>query len=409
MTTARTSVDLAGRRVAILCGHFVPELGYQEVDLAASFARLQAQTRVITTTEGSPNARRIGIDSYPAGSSRGDGYDITRLSPRLTIGPNIVGCDVRPAISSFDPDYVVLVGPGKMFGLEAFASVSAPFRRIVIFQDNSDDGRSRARGTVRGLVKAAGHTILKRPAYRRVVRAADRIVLNVPETRGIVESWLGAAERRLLSATAVELRLGFDPQKFYFDREERDRWRRERSVAPEEILLTTCTRATPGKGLETLIDSVSRLWGGGLAIRYVLAGLLEDEYARTLRARVAAQPNPEAFIVLPLLRQDEMRKVFAGCDLGFWPRAAITIQQAMGTGLPVVLRKRPNVSHVLSPGRNGWYVEPHQTLEEIVEVGAGSLGELSVDERLQRRQATAAFNHAILSYDRIALEMVAGL
>ena len=41
---------LTGDRVAIVCGHFSPEIGYQEVDLAKAFVRLGAQVRVVTTT-----------------------------------------------------------------------------------------------------------------------------------------------------------------------------------------------------------------------------------------------------------------------------------------------------------------------------------------------------------------------
>src|SRR5207244_7969164 len=103
-------------------------------------------------------------------------------------------------------------------------------------------------------------------------------------------------------------------------------------------------------------DVVSRLRRRGLALRYVLAGLLDDDFGQSLRRLVAEQADPSAFLLSPMLGHDEMRVVFSAADLGFWPRAAITIQQAMGTGLPVVLRDMPNVSHLLTSGENGWYV-----------------------------------------------------
>ena len=99
----------------------------------------------------------------------------------------------------------------------------------------------------------------------------------------------------------------------------------------------TCTRATAKKKLEEVMSAVSGLRAQGVAVRYVLAGLLEDEYGARLREYAAAQPDPSAFVLLPVLGHTEMRKLFSACDLGFWPQAAITIQQAMGTGLPVVL------------------------------------------------------------------------
>jgi glycosyltransferase involved in cell wall biosynthesis len=340
---------------------------------------------------------------------RPDGYEVVRLAPKLTLGPNVLGCKVLPAIRDFAPDHVVLVGPGKLFGLELFSSHAPPWRRIAIVQDNSEDGRSRGGAAPSMWLRAVAHRLVKQPAYRRVVRNADRIVLNVPETREIIRPWLGASEREMLSEKSLELRLGFDPEKFRFDLERREQWRRRHAVEENEILLVTCTRATPDKRLEDVIGSVSRLRAQGLPLRYVLAGLLEDGYGRMLRDHAVTQRDPAGFVLLPMLGQEEMCELFSACDLGFWPRAAITIQQAMGTGLPVVLRNKPNVSHLVVPGRNGWYVEPDETLEEVLATAIGELSSLSAEERTSRRTDYADFNRSYLSYDVIALETVGSL
>ena len=405
--SVRSGAELAERRIAIVCGHFVPELGYQEVDLAAAFARLGATTRVVTSTRRSPNARAIGVGAYTEGLHAQDGYEVLRIPTRLAIGSNLVGGDVRPALAEFRPDAVILVGPGKLFGLEIFSQRAAAYRRLAVIQDNSEDGRSRARHGWRGRIKAVAHRLVKQPAYRRVVRHADRLILNVPETRDIVRPWLGAEEREQLLRKAVQLRLGFDPSVFFFDTGERAAWRGEHGISSDELVLVTCTRATPSKRLEEVIDAVSRLRGQGLALRYVLSGLLDDSYAQALRAHAARHPEPDAFLLLPLLDHDAMRVLFSGCDLGFWPQAAITIQQAMGTGLPVVLRDRPTVSHLLKPGVNGWYGRSTDTTEELLRPALSALRDRPGGDR--ERSATAALNREYLSYDRIALEMLSGL
>ena len=104
-----------------------------------------------------------------------------------------------------------------------------------------------------------------------------------------------------------------------------------------------------------------------------------------------------------------MRELFSACDLGFWPQAAITIQQAMGTGLPVVLRNRPSVGHLVASGRNGWYVQPHETLAQAMATAIEHLRIPTSGERLSQRRARADFNLSCLSYDEIALEMLQGL
>ena len=409
MDAAQDSPALAGTRVAIVCGHFTPDVGYQEVDLARSFSRLGARVRVVTSTSLSPNARTIVAQEYSPGLVHQDNYDVIRLSPRLTIGPNVLGCNVLPAIREFAPTHVILVGPGKLFGLELFSSERPSWWKIAIIQDNSEGGHTRERAAWRGRSRALVHRLVKRPMYRRVVRNADRVVLNVPETRDIIQPWLGSRERELLTRKGLDLRLGFDPERFFLDLDGRREWRTRHAVAEDELLLGTCTRATPGKRLEDTISSVSKLRAQGLVVRYVLAGILDNPYGQWLRQLASEQPEPRAFLLLPVLRHDEMRAMFSACDLGFWPRAAITIQQAMGTGLPVVLRRRPSVNHLLVSGRNGWYVQPHETVEEVLTTAIGSLSALTLEERHARREAAADFTGAYLSYDRIALEMVNGL
>ena len=408
MTVSRVGADrLSGTRVAIVCGHFSPEIGYQEVDLATAFARLGAEVRVVTSTRPSTNASAVVRGDYPPGMTSADGYEVVRLKPRLTLGPNVLGCRVLPAVRDFTPDHVLLVGPGKLFGLDLFSSDTPPWRRIAIVQDNSDDGRSRD-GSAGAALKAIAHRLVKQPVYRHVVRNADRIVLNVPETKDIIRPWLGSEERERLSRKAVELRLGFDPAKFHFDLDQRRDWRRRHAVDETELLLVTCTRATPGKRLENAMSTVSQLRTRGLRVRYALAGLLGDEYGNRLREHAATQPDTNAFLLLPMLKHEEMCELFCGCDLGFWPRAAITIQQAMGTGLPVVLRNTPSVSHLVAAGRNGWYVQPGESLEDALAAALESV-EAVPQDRLARRDADATFNRTYLSYDRIACEMVEGL
>lgn len=399
---------LHGKRVALVCGHFSPEIGYQEVDLAAAFTRLGAEVRVITSTRPSKNARAVVSGDYRPGLARPDGYEVVRLTPRFTVGPNVLGCNVLPALRDFVPDHVILVGPGKLFGVELFSSHTPPWRRIAIVQDNSEDGRSRGSARIRFL-RAAARRLVKQPVYRRVVRNADRIVLNVPETREIIGLWLGPSEREMLSRKGLELRLGFDPEKFRFNPEQRRAWRRRHGVDESEVLLVTCTRATPGKRLEDIITSISSLRGQGFPVRYVLAGLLDDGYGQMLRDHAAARRDPSAFLLLPMLGHEEMCGVFNACDLGFWPQAAITIQQAMGTGLAVVLRNKPTVSHLVVEGWNGWYLGLNETVQDVLARAIEELSARPVQQRLSRRSDCAIFNRSYLSYDRIALEMIGDL
>jgi glycosyltransferase involved in cell wall biosynthesis len=406
----RATGELAGKRVAIVCGHFSPEIGYQEVDLARTCTRLGALVRVVTSNRVSGNARfAVEVREYAAGASTVDGYELVRVRPALSVGANLLGCRTLPLISEFSADVVILVGPAKLFGIDLFKSATARWRRIAIVQDNSDDGRKRGGPLWTRWGRSAFHGAVQRPAYRSVVRNADRIVLNLPETREIVRAWLRPSERRAFDRKAVDLKLGFDPLVFFLDRAARSSWRAAHGIGDDEIVLATCTRATPDKRLETIVDAVSAARSQGAALRCVLAGLLDDRYGNTVRAHVRRQRDPAAFVLLPMLRHAEMRELFSACDLGYWPRPAITIQQAMGTGLPVVLWHKPNLSNLVTPEKNGWYLEPDDTLAGGIVRAARSIALSSPNARLDARRKIQDFNHAHFSYERLLLKILSDL
>jgi glycosyltransferase involved in cell wall biosynthesis len=401
--------QLGGSRIVIVCAHFAEETGYQEVALARAYTRLGAGVRVITSTELSPNARTLVERSFEPGLTVSDeGYEVARLRPWLALGPNVLARGVAACAAEFSPHHVILVGPGKLFGLDVFKVRRTPWRRIAIVQDNSEASPPVQRASARSLARQAGEALLRNPAYRWVVRRADRVVLNVPETRSIVAGRLRPAGRLLLEGKAVDLWLGFDPERFFYDEEAARGWRATNGVADDEVLLGTLTRATPQKRLEEVIDVVSELRAAGVPVRYVLAGLREDEYSRRLSRHPGVRAAPEAFLLLPVLRESEMRTVFSAVDLGFWPRAAITIQQAMGTGLPVVLHRRPTVSHLVQEGVNGWYANPGQ-LFETLRSAVSETAARSARGRREARLARAALNRSYLSYDVVARRIVDGL
>ena len=79
-------------------------------------------------------------------------------------------------------------------------------------------------------------------------------------------------------------------------------------------------------------------------------------------------------------------------------RAAISIQQSMGTGLPVLLEAKPSVGHLVQDGVNGWHFRAGELVSGM---------ETSVGARhFRRREEIASGNLERLSYDRVARELI---
>ena len=406
MTSTGTS-EVCGKHVTVLAAHFMPEVGYQEVELACAFRRLGARVSVVASTCVSPGSRKIVLERYSAGRSEHRGICIERIPPILEIGPNVVCRGIDRILHGLNPDACVLIGAGKLFGVGAFASYTRA-KRIAVFQENSEDGRSRRKNTLRGRLKNSASTVLKRRVYARAVHAADRVVFNVPETCAILSHWLGPATEADLRRKGCRLRLGFDPATFYFDAASRETMRRRLCIGDNAFTIGTCTRATREKGIERIVDAVARIRASGHNVIYALAGVFDDEYGRELRAWIE-KSHAKYVRLLPALAHDEMRQFFCALDIGVWPQAAITIQQAMGTGLPIVLKSVQSVSHLLEEGVTGWYLSKEENWSDGLSRAVIELGSMRDVERVAARRTSETRNLEYLSYDAIAEEMVAGL
>jgi glycosyltransferase involved in cell wall biosynthesis len=90
---------------------------------------------------------------------------------------------------------------------------------------------------------------------------------------------------------------------------------------------------------------------------------------------------------------DALNAAFNASDIGVWPRQpAITIQQAMASGLYVVLPQNDWVSHLLDE-RTGAYVSAQADVAEIagaIETAASSFG--AGAERRVRAETNQAFS-----------------
>jgi hypothetical protein len=81
----------------------------------------------------------------------------------------------------------------------------------------------------------------------------------------------------------------------------------------------------------------------------------------------------------------------------------------MGTGLAVLLRNARNVSHLVVPGRNGWYMQSNETLDQSLSRAITDFIGQGAEELTALRPARSNFNRKYLAYDGIALEILEGM
>jgi glycosyltransferase involved in cell wall biosynthesis len=130
---------------------------------------------------------------------------------------------------------------------------------------------------------------------------------------------------------------------------------------------------------------------------------LGDNYETELKTFIEKQSAPNKFKCYPFLNAKEIRKLYCAADTGIWLKAAISIQEAMGTGLPVILEDKPSVNHLIKHGENGWFFKKG-TLAETIEKAVNTLA-----HQKESRVDLVAQNSKMLSYDAIAKNILDGI
>lgn len=393
-------------KIAVVSAHYLPEIGYQEVHLAKAYARMGHTVKVFTTTASVNLGGKLGEANYKPGLSKDPvyGYDILRLSS-YSFKSKAYSSGLRRSVNGFKPDLLIILGVAKVFPMSLLSQGMRKRTKIVSLY--GDAGEYLERNTVaqklKSLVFETGYTLIKKPLYQRAVKYCDKIILNTPETDQYFLSFLPEKLKPVYESKKFLLNLGFDPDEYFFDAEVRKKKRAELKISDDEVVLITSTRINKRKNLESVIELISRFNKEGKKVRYVMVGFLGDAYEKELKTFIQSQPAPHAFLCFPFLSSKEIQQLYCAADAGIWLKAAISIQEAMGTGLPIILEDKPSVNHLLNDGHNGWFYKK-DTFSSTIEKAIVTL----LNKRSNREQL-AKENSSWLSYDAIGKKIITGL
>lgn len=381
----------------------MPEIGYQEVHLAKAYARLGYTVKVFTSAASVNLGGSINQLSYKTGTTIDSkyGYEIQRL-PSLSYKSKVLPFRLKKNVALFKPDVLVILGVAKIFPMALFNKDF--FGKMKIISVYGDAKEYLDRGSfsqkAKTLLHEIGYSTIKHPLYRKAITYGDKLILNIPETNQLFHDFLNVKDKVAFDSKKVMLNLGYDPDEYFFNKEDRTVIRKELNVDSNEIVIITSTRINKRKNIEQIIELISKLNSNGKNVSYVIVGFLNDDYEKELKSFISKQPLPNKFKCFPFLNSKEIRKLYCASDIGIWLKAAISIQEAMGTGLPIILENKPSVNHLINEGNNGWFFtkdtfEP--TINKVVDV----ISNTKLD-----RENLAIQNSKSLSYDTIAQKIL---
>jgi glycosyltransferase involved in cell wall biosynthesis len=381
----------------------MPEIGYQEVHLAKAYARLGYTVKVFTSAASINLGGSINQLSYKTGTTFDAkyGYEIQRL-PSLSYKSKVLPFRLKKNVALFKPDVLIILGVAKIFPMALFNKDF--FGKMKIISVYGDAKEYLDRGSFSQKAKTflheIGYSAIKHPLYRKAITYGDKLILNIPETNQLFHDFLNVKDKVAFDSKKVMLNLGYDPDEYFFNKEDRNVIRKELNVDSNEIVIITSTRINKRKNIEQIIELISKLNSIGKNVSYVIVGFLNDDYEKELKSFISKQPFPNKFKCFPFLNSKEIRKLYCASDIGIWLKAAISIQEAMGTGLPIILENKPSVNHLINEGTNGWFFNK-DNFESTINKVVDDLCNTALD-----RDNLAIQNSKVLSYDNIAQKIL---
>ena len=353
-------------KIALVCGHFVPEIGYIEVYLAKALHRLGHKVKVITSTEVSFSSKHLGLkynkEEYHLG------FEVKRLKPLFAHNQIVISKGIAKEIDQFSPDKVMVIGLGKIFPKEVFQIKNKDFKLITILGDNEESYYEPKYNIFREIKRYILKKVLKIPVYKLAIEHSDELIGYTSSTQKIVNSFIKDKFKVMLDAKFRSSSLGFDETEFYYSEKSRDIIRKKLNIKKNDFVLITITRVVAIKKLDEIIKVVEGFINKGIEIKYVIAGFTDNEYGKQLKEYIRDQNMQDYILTLPFISKQEMMAYYNMADIGLWTRSTISLFEALGTGLFLLLPDQPNVNHVLNEETGNYYLlnNLHEILENSI-------------------------------------------
>ncbi|MDG1477074.1 MAG: glycosyltransferase family 4 protein [Vicingaceae bacterium] len=333
-------------KIAIVCGHFLPTMGYIEVHLANALHQIEHEVEVFTSRVIPTYVQNVAqlTDNTP--------YKINRLATSFSLGQMIKSKELVTAVEKFEPQLVICIGVGKLFPKPIYKMKNRKFKLVTLFGDNEETYTSS--GTVKKMKDAVLQKVFKKKIYIKAIKKSDVLLPYTPSTNAIIKQFIDQKCAAILTNKSKQISLGFDDTQFYYDEVERIEQRKQLGISPEANVLITATRVVPEKKLERIIDFVDAINQKGIALSYVIVGFQDDDYGKELKAYIARKACKNQIYCKPFSGVAQIRRYYNSADSAVFSRAAISIFEALATGLYLILPQQNNISHILNE-HNGKY------------------------------------------------------
>ena len=390
--------------IALVSSIFIPGLVYIEEGLAKVLTGMGHEVTVFSSKYypfSSPLDQRKTLATYQTVFLHNSNlyYKIRRLNTLIKLRSNIICVNLKKNISKLNPDLIILVGVSDFFPLAIINKKMANKYLIYAFIGQNFD-MWHWRQNHNKFIKAYSFFVnyaIKGFLYRKSIKYLNKLILYTPDTETIILWLISKKLKKVLDRKKINIPLGFNSDDFYFIPEARISVRKDLKIEADRIIFITVTRVDKSKKIDEILNSIHLL--GRSDVVYFIIGFINNSSAIEAEQLINKLNLTDRVFCFPFLPISELLKYFSAADFGIWLKSGASIQQAMGTGLPVILPENSTTSELITEGLNGFYIKNNlqDTLSE-------ALSNYSYD--IEKRRRIEVFNRNRFSYQSILKEIL---
>jgi len=405
-------------RVAIVDPYFITGFGYQTTGWFRALVAQGHQVRAFASPHLSTVVRRHHPGNFALGLSREEGGEVLRLESRQ-LPRDVVDCPtLLRHVLDFSPELTLAVYPGTLFARSLFENRSRlPGALVTAFGENSAQRRNTRPGwrqIAKNLMLDTGFFLLKRRFYRAAMEASDAVLLQTPDTFDYLLRRIGGPRWRAeIAGRCVLLPLGFETRVFFPDPAAREAGRREMSLSDREPLVLYACKIMPEKRLDLWVRIVAGAMRQVAGLRALLIGRRDgDPWSDQVLRWIEATGLKDRFWFSPFAARETLAKWCNAADFGLWHlQPAVTIQEAMGTGLYMLMSTSDTMRHlVIDPDTGRHFPEgDERAAEELLVETSRQWSDGRGPATPEARRRRASINRRRFSYEALAAGLTAAV
>lgn len=329
-------------RILISVEEFSPEKGYLEYYLAKELVKQGHQVLVVTFGRG-PSVQRLTLS---------EGIVVYRIPYITTLNGNHIPSVAAPIhiariIKTERPE---IIHCQPLFSPLALLFISSRWSLKYKVVGSIISGYSpRASGT--SFFRSLKYAIAKIVIENFVKRNSETIFALSEGLKKVLLKLFDISPSRI-----SVIPLGADSVLFKFDNRARIRVRKKLHLSEEDIVVTHCGSIVQARDLHILIDAIAPIMKRDRRVKLLFVGEGNAEYVGALEKLVSKYRVSNHVIFHPQVHRMKLPAFYSATDIAVWPGGpSISIFEAASTGLPLIVRKSPFITHAVS-NNNGFVI-----------------------------------------------------